>query len=397
MLLNRKFSASKQGGFVLVMVLLFTSSLVYLSLSSFGSIESKVAVQRLDGDSLRAELAAQAGIEHAKSRLMDDLEWDGTDEWVDLGGSKFFVAIAAIEDDEGDGGITYQVTVEGRSGHGKRVLAMNYEVSAGNDFSEVGCYFLSSNIDINKSHFNADVFLADAPGSVYDYTADAFGNETWSLNTDNLGSTNISNTMVNHTSFQFTSNNYFKGNYDKVVLDTAIYMPAWNLDFYLIPSDTTIVLSGIEEVSETNFNQTLVVLLDEGDTFNVNDCNLHGGLVIYVAPDYDLRSGARNAVSIDKSNIGTGASPHIGLIAPACEVKGGGDHINIHGFCFWNSIDDLDNAHVNGALIVVNEVDDLDSFNFHAHPPTLSNPPEGVTMKSSTPGITLVTGGESLL
>ena len=85
------------------------------------------------------------------------------------------------------------------------------------------------------------------------------------------------------------------------------------------------------------------------------------------------------------------------MIAPACEVKGGGKNNNIHGLCFWNEIDDIDKMRVKGALIVVNQVDDLDKFNFTAHPPTLADFPEGITFRSNESEITLVTGGEDLL
>lgn len=380
----------------MILALILTLSLSYLAMSSHGSMESNLAVQRNESEALRAELAAQAGLEHAKAMLVDNYYWTGTDDWVPLGTAQFDVQTEVVDDDALDY-VIIRVTSEGKAGNGKRILAMEYRISDGDQMEDVGCYFLSSYVDIAKSHFNSDIFFADQPGSVYDYRMDEFGNKIWTLNQANLGPTVISNTMINHTSFQFTDDNHFKGNYDKVILNTPFYMPSWNLDSYLIPSDDVIVLLGMEEISEINFQKTVVVKLDPGDTFNVNDCNLHGGLVIYVEPTYDVRSAPRNSLSIDKSNIGTGANPHIGVLAPACEVKGGGSPINIHGFCFWNSMDDMDKAHVNGGLIVVNQVDDLDQFNFHGHPPTLRNPPEGFEFRESTPGITIVTGGESIL
>jgi hypothetical protein len=382
--------SSGRNGFALILVLLITSALAYLSLSSFSSIESKVAIQRQQTDSVRAELAAQAGIEHAKMMILANQSWAGTDDWVNLGTSTFQVTTTVA-------GENIEVAVEGRSGDGKRVLTMEYQVrGAESEMEGVGCWILTSNIDMSKCHFNTNLFVADQAGAVYDYKLDELGNQIWTLNTDNLGSTLISNTMVNHTAYQFSESDWFKGSYNKVIMDDPFYMPSWNLDSYLIPGSDRIILYGVEELSEVNFQDTVVVVLDPGDTFNVNDCNLHGGLVVYVEPDWDLRSGKRNTVSIDKSLIGSPSSPGIGVIAPACEVKGGGDHINIHGWSFWNSVDDMDKGHVNGALIIVNQVDDLDSFNMHGHPQVIANPPEGIQFNEGTPELDLVIGGEDI-
>lgn len=379
----------QQGGFALIMVMLLTSVLAFLSLSAYSSIESKVAIQRQETDSMRAELAAQAGIQYAKLQILNNQAWSGTDNWISLGNSQF----EASTTQDGD---EITVTVEGRSGDGKRVLTMEYLVQGEGEMEDVGCWILTSNIDLNKGHFNTNLFIADQAGSVYDYKLDVFGNPTWTLNTDDLGTTSISATTVNKISYQFTDTTWFKQGHEKVVIDEPFYMPAWNLDSWLIPGSDRIILYGIEELSEVNFQDTVVVVLDPGDTFNVNKCNLHGGLIVYVEPDWDLRSGKRNTVSIDKSTIGKPSSPSIGVIAPACEVKGGGQSINIHGWSFWNSVDDMDKGHVNGALIIVNQVDDLDQFNMHGHPNVLANPPDCIQFNNGVPELNLLTGGEDI-
>jgi len=293
---------------------------------------------------------------------------------------------------------------------------MSFSATAGggggtNELEDVGCFILTSNVDIYKSHFNSDVFIADTSGSVYDYKLDVFGDPTWTLNNEDMGNTKTKRTKIHKKSYQYTDKKHWKGNYEKVVLDTPYYMPEWNLDSYLQPAQDRLILYGVNSLSYNNFHDTVVVVLDPGETLDIRNCNLHGGLIVYASPTWDVRSGKRNTVRIWKSNIGTGAAPHIGLIAPACEIipgqsSGGGgcggggsrNTINIHGFCFWNSVHDLDKAHVNGALIVVNEVEDLDHFNFHAHPPTLANPPEGVSLSASIGGtqLSLVSSGESI-
>jgi hypothetical protein len=385
-----------QSGYVMILTLILTMSLAVLALSSHSSVESKISVQRNESSALRASLAAQAGLEHAKKMLSKNYYWEGTEDWVAIGNSRFNVVSEMLNDDDMQM-VHVRVVSEGSSGHGKHMLAMEYQIKDGDGLEDVGCYLLSSNIDLDKCHLNTDIFLADQPGATYDYRMDSEGNLIWTLNETDLGPTAIFNTSINHTSFQYSDDNYFKGNYDRTTMESPFYMPAWNLDSYLAPSNDRILLTGITEIQNINFNKTVVVRLNPGETFNVFNCNLLGGVVIYVEPDYDVRIGARNFVTLDKSVIGNAANPHVGLIAPASEIQGGGQNINIHGYCFWNSINDLDNVHLNGALIVVNEIFDMDNFNFQSHIATLRNPPEGIEMRESTSEFTVVGGGESLL
>ncbi len=384
----------------MIIALIFSTLLATLALGAHSSMEATVAVAHDDADSVRAELAVDAALQYSRNQLMNDPYWQGTgDDWIDVADrSRFHIAIDLIEDDQ-LAGVEVSVRAEGRSGNATRALRMNMVVSTGSDMSDMAVVFLSSDIDMKSASINGEALIPDAVGAVLDYRLDAFGAPTWTENSDELGVISIVGSHANQGVYQYTSNNYFGGNTDIIPRETPFKMPAWNLDGYLDPASGYWVEHGITELSGINTDMTVVVILAAGETLTVSDCQLHGGLVVWAPPDYDLRSGPRNTVVLDSCNIGTGSAPHIGLLAPAAAVtdpgqQGGGDSSNFHGLNFWNSIQGLGHAHMTGAVVVVNEVVDFEHAVINRHPPTMGNLPDGIMFSGDNPGIDLVASGE---
>lgn len=391
---TRPIHESRQNsGFVLVLALVATVAVAFLALSSFGSVEAKMAIQRQEADGMQADLAAQAGLAHAKIMLINDPYWEGTDEWIEIGQSRFNIETELVEN-QNTTGVQVSVKAEGRNGDGKRVLQMDIIVSDGGSMGDVGAVFLSSDLQLRHGHINGNVLIPDAVGAIEDYTVDEFGNSYWSPNTDPLGALDFQAFVVNHESHQFTETEYFNGSPTIVVEEDSYKMPAWNLDTYLEDVENNIVLNGVTSLSGMNTDSTVVVVLEEGQTLTIDDCQLHGGLVVYSPSDWDLRSGARNDVIVNGSNIGTGSAPHIGLMAPTASVTGIDSGTNFHGLCFWNSINDLDRAHISGALVVVNEVVNCTKLVMNQHPPTMGNMPDGISFVGNEPGLDFLDSGE---
>lgn len=388
MIIHRSKVVHQESGMILILVLILTGTLAVLALGSFASVESKVEVQRLETDGLRAEMAAQSGLELAKRSLINNPNWLGTDGLVDLGNSSFSVCTSRCGDH-------ISVYSFGYSDDGKRYLFMQYDIeSGGGGLSDVGLIFLTSDVEVLDSQISSDVFIADEPGSVYDYALDEFGNQTWTLNTDDLGETEISKTkMWGDNSYQYTSKKWFRKTYNKQILSEPTYMPAWNLGEYLTDGNV-IVLNGVDEIKEQEFDETVVVIVGYEDTFKVTECVLNGGLIIYTDPDYDVRSGSRNWVSVDKSTIGSLNPPYIGLIAPSSTMKGNGDQNEFLGFNFWNGLDGMDKTDVTGMLIIVNMVDDWTYGSFNDHQATMDNIPNGIDLGSTTANLVMNYGGE---
>jgi len=65
-----KHDFSQNTGYVLILALILTVGLAALALSSFGSAEAKLAIQRQEANGMQADLAAQAGLAHAKKMLI---------------------------------------------------------------------------------------------------------------------------------------------------------------------------------------------------------------------------------------------------------------------------------------------------------------------------------------
>ncbi len=383
----------------MIIALLFTTMLASLALSSASSMESTVAVARDQSDTIRAELAADAAMQYARNQLANDSLWDGTGgAWIPLADSASFQVIVTMIEDNLPQSARVVVRAEGRSGNAVRALRLELMVSSGENFDGMSLMLLTSSqeLELEDAKIHGDVLIPDAVGAVMDYSLDAFGNQVWALNTDPLGEREIENSQANKKIHQFTSTKWFKGKNDIVQRDSPVYMPGWNLDSYLDPAAGHWIISAEGELEDVTTNQTIVLVLAPGEEFRFKDCQIHGGIVVWAPPDYNLRDGARNYIRVESSNIGTGAAPHIGLIAPAAEVRADGPGMNFHGFNFWNSTDDFRRGHLIGILIVVNEIDEIEDVVFNSHPPTMKDPPPGIELKGAAPEIDIISGGEDL-
>lgn len=375
--------------------MVFCVLIAQLALSAGSSTESQLQVARNSTLSLRAEFSAQSGLDYAVTQLTQNPYWQGTEgEFVTLTAHQSFSISVSFEEDDAFAGTKAVIRSTGRSEDGEQTLRMEAVVDTGSSMGDAAGVFLSSDIELTQGKLNGDVLIPDIVGAIEDYLLDAEGNPTWTLNEDELGDLDVSTTNAIKTVRQYTSTNHFKGN-STIEVETDPYrMPAWDLDGYTEPDSSRLILDGVTSLNGLSTSQTVVVILDEGESLDVTDCNLHGGLVVWAPPTYNLRDGARNAINVTSSNIGTGSHPHIGLMAPAAQVSGSGGGLNFHGLCFWNSIDGLDQAHITGALVVINEIVACHKLNLNGHPQTIANMPDGISFSGSGEGIQFLTAGE---
>lgn len=385
----------KQRGSILILTLIFCVFVSHLALSAGSSTESQISIAKQNKFGVRAELSAQSGLDYAVNRLIDNPYWEGTGgQFIQLGPEQSFSISVSFVEDDALAGTKAVIRSTGRSSTGEQTLRMEAVVGTGSSYGDAAGVFLSAEIEMTKGKLNGDILIPDIVGAIEDYIVDAEGNASWQSNTDELGELSVSTTNALKTVRQFTETNHFKGNSSIEVESSPYRMPAWDLDGYTEPSSSRMILNGVTNLDGLNTSQTVVVILDEGETLTINNCTLHGGIVVWAPSDYNLRDGARNTVEVISSNVGTGSDPHIGLMAPAARVGGSGGGLNFHGLCFWNSIDDLDGAHITGALIVINEIVACNQLNLNGHPQTLANMPDGISFQGEGEGIDFLVAGE---
>lgn len=377
------------------MTLIFCVLVSSLALSAGSSTESQLSIAEQTQIGFRAELSAQSGLDYAIKQLMANPYWEGTGgESVQLTAAQSFSVAISFEEDDAFAGTKTIIRSTGKSAQGEHTLRMEAIIDTGGSAGDAAGVFLSSDIELTKGKLNGDVLIPDVVGAIEDYIVDAEGNGSWQANTDELGTIDVATTNALKTIRQFTSTEHFKGGNSIEVEDSPYRMPAWDLDAYTEPDASRLILDGVTTLDGLNTSQTVVVILDEGDTLTINDCVLHGGLVVWAPNTYNLRDGARNSIEVTSSNIGTGSDPHIGLMAPAASVGGSGGGLNFHGLCFWNSIQGLDGAHITGALVVINEIVECDQLNLNGHPQTLANMPDGISFSGDGDGIQFIVAGE---
>jgi hypothetical protein len=377
------------------LTLIFCIFVAQMALSAGSSTESQISIARQSQLGVRAEFSAQSGLDYAVNHLIANPYWEGTNgQFIQLSAEQSFsVAVSFVEDDA-LAGTKAVIRSTGRSGSGEQTLRMDAVVGSGSSNGDAAGVFLSAEIEMTKSKLNGDILIPDIVGAIEDYIVDADGHGSWQANTDEVGTLDVGTTNALKTVRQFTETNHFKGNSDIVLESSPYRMPAWDLDGYTEPNASRLILNGVTNLDGLSTSQTVVVILEEGQTLTINNCTLHGGIVVWAPSDYNLRDGARNVVEVISSNVGTGSDPHIGLMAPAAQVGGSGGGLNFHGLCFWNSIHDLDGAHITGALIVINEIVACDQLNLNGHPQTLANMPDGISFQGDGEGIDFLVAGE---
>ena len=384
-----------QQGSILILTLIFCVFVSQLALSAGSSTESRVSIARQNQLGMRAELSAQSGLDYAVNHLIDNPYWEGTGgQFIQLTPEQSFAVHVSFVEDDALAGTKAVIRSTGRSGDGEQTLRVDAVVGNGSSHGDAAGVFLSSEIELTKGKLNGDILIPDIVGAIEDYIVNAEGEVSWQANTDELGTLEVSTTNALKTVRQFTETDHFQGN-TEIELESSPYrMPAWDLNGYTEPDASRMILSGVNNLDGLSTSQTVVVILDEGETLTINNCNLHGGIVVWAPNDYNLRDGARNVIEVTSSNVGTGSDPHIGLMAPASQVGGSGGGLNFHGLCFWNSIHDLDGAHITGALIVINEIVACDQLNLNGHPQTLANMPDGISFQGEGDGIDFLVAGE---
>lgn len=400
---------SNERGAILILAMLFAATLSALAYSSFSAVEANFAIARQDADALRAELAAQSGIEYGQFRLAIDSDWLGTDglaiEYSD--DTSFTCNIGSIL-----GGTigTVELDVTGESGDGYRELSSRISPIGGNWEGEIALAMLGGDDDVNGAYVCGDVLVTDDLNQVYDWEYDEEEVGSYVLQgPDSIEGTVMHCSWVNGTVYKFTNTDYVGWPADEVVLDSPHMMPQWDLDGYLEenvenPCNYHFYYN-TNKIQYKTFYKPVVVINPPGKNIFIKDSRLYGGLIVWCPKDYDLRQGPRQTLKVKDSVIGSHCiGTRIGAIAPACEFhqistnSGCGQYYStlITGFSMVNLVKDMRNCYHEGMLYVVNRIKRIRSSDFYYNSYIYENLPDGITLENSMSGYTIASIGEDL-
>ena len=387
MLLHRHSPHGKQQGTVLLLVILITGLLATLTAGYSGTLEDRMDVQRDEASALRAEFAAESGLEYAQRRLLLDSSWTGTGEdGITLSdGMTYFMIEAAAVPDSPYGANVHALGVDGQYGESRAQLGSAVQVFAGEaGTSELALIFLGDSFKQKHGMVYGDVLITDRANKVNDWVFNEEGVGSYQAGgSANDGTIDFICTGVDGTVYKYRDD---FGDYqwlgDEMVITENSLAPAWDLDEFLVPGPGKVIFDGVTNLSYEYYEETAVFILDPGQKLVLKGCNLAGGVVVYCPTDFDIREGYRNLVVLKENTcIGGGdggVEPNIGLIAPGGKIKNDSYGTWMCGFHFVNELGRFRYSDILGQLVILNLCFNLDDSEVSYYAPAAENRPPSI-------------------
>ncbi|KAA3604899.1 MAG: hypothetical protein DWQ01_20035 [Planctomycetota bacterium] len=370
-----------EGGSILFLTLLFTGVLAMLSATFTSSVRTHTEISRDGHNGLKAELAATSGLEYCRRRLFEDPEWSGPDGGsMDLGSAGTF-SVSRL-DTQSNYYVPHiaELEIQGQFGSSRYRIQADINVDPGDLVRSQALVGLGGKMKLHNCSFQGDLTVPDKLGVVWDYHPDLMA---WlPAPITSIATLQFTSTALNGTLYKYTDTVHVDAS-KEIKTEQEIFMPAWNLDDYIVPGPDRIIYTGVTSLQNVTLDKTAVFILDPGDDLELRDVTFNGGMVVYCESNYDLRSGPRNEIEFKKVNFvgggDQGIHPHLGLLAPACEVEESGSmEITIEGFSFCNRLDKVTHLDVYGQMVVVDEMDNLNNAHFYYRDTVTDTPPPGI-------------------
>lgn len=388
--------AGRQSGVILLVVMMLISLLAVTAVSFAGSAGSEIEVTRDGAESMRAEFAAEAGLDYALRRMQMAPRWTGTgnDGMTLPDGSVFHVEVLSDEFDAGGDAVSFRI--RGASGEGLVQLGAEAAVDTGwSGDAEVAMAILGNEFLMTDGIVRGDVLLTDAENKL----------EMWDWDTSSWviggygeieGYQFDNGAAVAGELFKYSNTLYNVGG-EEVKVSAPVRAPKIDLDWYLEPGDGKVFYYGTHNLRNVSHQETVVFVLNENQTVSLDNCHFPGGVVVHCPKDYDVLGMYRNKILLKHgTTVGGGeggCQPCIGLIAPGCEVQfthegcayANSDHSDIYGFNVWNEVFMVRNGRIRGQLIVLNEVTHLRDSEVIFDPYVAANVPYGIEFGGTSP------------
>jgi len=358
-----------QRGSILLAAAVFAFILYAAGVSFAGSVYDRVEVERDGADALRAELAAESGIEYAQRQLLLNSLWTGTGpEGIALpDGSKFTVS-AALEESSAFGEDVHVVKVAGTHGQGAARLDGGIRVYSGDGGgATMALIFLGQDFKMTNGMVHGNVLLVDRAFKCDDWMFDAQGQGHYAPGHGPSGDglKQFVGAGVDGTVFKYrTDLENYQWLGEETVITANSVMPSWDLDEFAAPRANQVNLTNPHNVGNTvwrlnglTYEETVVVTLTNDQTLTLTNCHFNGGLVVLSPFAQNPRLGNSNLVHLKKgTTIGGGNGgvyEHVGLIAPGSKIKSDADPTSITGFTLVKEVDLLRFVTVEGQLVIL--------------------------------------------
>ena len=394
-ILTRAKRRRSEAGGILIIVLVLMGLLSITAISFAGSAEDHIEIQRDGQESLRAEFAAETGLDFALRRMQMAPRWTGTDQagMTLPDGSVFHVEV--LDDEFEQGGNAAALRITGESGQGLFRLGADLDVDTGwGGDAEVAMAILGNEFNMQGGIVRGDVLLTDAEDKLSMWN---WNTEQWEIGGyGTIEGYDFDGASVDGTLYKYSNIDY-NVNAPEHRISAPVRAPKIDLDSYAVPGAGKVIYYGSHNLKDVAHNETVVFVLNENQTVSLDDCYFPGGVVVHCPKDYNLLGMYRNKILVKHgTRIGGGdggVHPYIGLIAPGCEVQfthegcafQNVDHNDIYGFNVWNEVFMVRGARITGQLIVLNEVTFLRDSEIVYDPIVGENVPYGISFDGTNP------------
>ena len=369
--------ARRQGGSILLIVLVTMTTLSLFALAATDNTRTLVDASTLERRAMRADAAADSALAYVDQQLALNEDWSGTGAWIDLGEQGTFRATRIAT------GVPAErhYLIDARVGEATVKLRAEFHVDRYvAPVLEHALATLGGDLNMMNVNLTGDLLAVDTQGGVKDYdplsgewdTRDSGGDPaTWANNNS------LDGDLMTYTGdlpgISYTG--------DNVQLFAPMINPTWDLDPYLVPNPNRIITT---QLSFTQFDtpKQVVIVAQPGEVVNFNQCNIDGGVVVWSPADWPQRGAYRNEVVWNACNFGLPSSDpnstKIGMLAPGSRLKKGNNETVGFGLFYFHSIDYLNNADFTGSLWVINGMDRMTNCNVTYDPAMKSVAYEGM-------------------
>ncbi len=381
---------SRQRGSIILLALLFTGLMATLAASFGNSTTLQRSVSRDAASGLHAEFAAESGLAYAQRQLSLDPEWQGTGpNGVGMSDGTHFTVTRT----SGKSGV--HILIDGQSTDGLSQLEAELEVNPGGSGTDDKAFVsYGEETELEHCHINGDALLTDEVGMVEDWFNNADGTGYYRLGgPEEIEEIEIEFPDVSGTLYKFTDQTYLGCCGSEQKLLDPVRIPAWNLESWLVPQPGVQIFTDTYEIRNQHFDDVVVLVYtgsgeEEDEEVELRNCQFNAGIVIYTPLDTNLREEGEDELEFEIRNchVGSAASGStVGVLAPAHKVEI--EECQIYGLVYCGELE-LENSHVDGQVFAVRE-GELEHGHVTYNPAVASNPPDGITLDSSSGGVVL--------
>ena len=433
--------AKQRRGSVLLLSLFVTGMIAVLALNFMSTMDNQINIARDQAASLHADLAAQAGLEYAQRQLLLNNRWEGTNNkqipFAD--GPAFNInRLTDLEDELFESDVT--LSVIGLQSAAIAQFEAILRVKPGDPLLDKAFSVLGDS-QAENLQINGDYLLVDESGHLWqrDSDFDSYvriddnGNSFLAANganefemraskrqTNNTG--NKSNAKTNKREIHVLYDesqvkgiwaikpdvtpqidyrriessgslyNYIKAKQrfakNQNQLEEDVHAPGWNLDVYLEDNDEYLLVENTLQLTDFASDKVVVVMLNPGDSFIINNCTLSKGLVVWAEDDFDFHQLARNTIKLAGNNSIGSIGNSVGILAPACEITTSGGLLQkAAGLSIVHSLNQVSRLIHTGVFIVLNSTQHLYDSDFTYGSQVAVSPPPGTIFFSGLPTV----------